>query len=277
MALIGDARFSTEEQSREGVSLAAQAEKVRLHGELRGLGAVEVAFGRGGLGEVDRPARPGPDPRPARLRRGRRPGRLQARPADPGPGRLVGPCRPPLRPARRPLADERLGVDRQPLSRRADGPQRQERLDEGPLIVGKIAGGVGESSCGISCKTTLLRPPLRLAATSEMGRAGILGATGVADLEIIDPADYPDRDADRRPVRPVRLGWATAKMAGMFGLSAHQDRRIAAEADGMPHRRPPVPILAGGRRMLNDDRRGPCIRPAEVEVAREWRAARGLA
>ena len=53
---IGYARVSTEEQSREGVSLAVLAEKIRLYGELHGLGAVEVVVDGGvSAKSLDRP------------------------------------------------------------------------------------------------------------------------------------------------------------------------------------------------------------------------------
>ena len=56
MAVIGYARVSTEEQSRDGVSLAAQAEKVRLYGELYGLGPLEVVVDGGvSAKSLDRP------------------------------------------------------------------------------------------------------------------------------------------------------------------------------------------------------------------------------
>jgi site-specific DNA recombinase len=56
MAVIGYTRVSSEEQSREGVSLAAQAEKVRLYCELHSLGMLECVVDAGiSAKSLDRP------------------------------------------------------------------------------------------------------------------------------------------------------------------------------------------------------------------------------
>ena len=101
-------------------------------------------------------------------------------------------------------------------------------------------------------------------------------ATEVRDHEHLDPDDYPDRDS---PIGDlvVRLGWPTREVAAIFGLTIRQVRRIAAEAPGIPRRRPPVLTLAEASRMLNDYPNDPYIRPAEVEAAREWIAGQGMA
>lgn len=56
MAVIGYARVSTEEQSRDGVSLAAQRQKIELYCELHGLGPAEVVVDAGvSAKSLDRP------------------------------------------------------------------------------------------------------------------------------------------------------------------------------------------------------------------------------
>lgn len=56
MSVVGYVRVSSEEQSREGVSLAAQAEKVRLYGELHGLSLVDIVVDAGVSAKtLDRP------------------------------------------------------------------------------------------------------------------------------------------------------------------------------------------------------------------------------
>jgi site-specific DNA recombinase len=56
MPVVGYVRVSSEEQSREGVSLAAQAEKVRLYGELHGLEMADIVVDAGVSAKtLDRP------------------------------------------------------------------------------------------------------------------------------------------------------------------------------------------------------------------------------